>query len=79
LVRNLGEALTKRPSDLSHEELVEIARLLYAHRRSFRLDKQGKAVAGALGIPDQRLVGLVQEAWKKASLPPMEVSHDDAA
>jgi hypothetical protein len=77
LVRNLGGALTKRPSDLSHEELVEIARLLYAHRRSFRLDKQSKAVAGALGISPERLVELVREAQEKASLP-MEVGYDDA-
>jgi hypothetical protein len=77
LVRNLGGALMKRPCDLSHEELVEIARLLYAHRRSFRLDKQSREVAGALGIPPERLVELVQEAREKASLP-MEASGDDA-
>jgi len=78
LVRNLGQALTKPPEDLSHDELVEIARLLYAHRRSFRLDKQSHAVADALGISPEQLVELVQEAQKKASLP-MEVSYDDAA
>jgi helicase len=66
LVRNLGEALKKHPSDLSREELVEIARLLYSHRRSFRLDKKSRAVAGALGISPEELVQLVQEAQKKA-------------
>jgi hypothetical protein len=77
-VRNLGEALTKRPSELSHEELVEIARLLYAHRRSFRLDKQSRAVASALGISPERLAELVREARKKDT-PPMEASDDDAS
>jgi predicted DNA-binding protein (UPF0251 family) len=78
LVRNLGQALTKSPEDLSHEELVEIARLLYGHRRSFYLDEKSQKVADALGISANQLVKLVQEAQQKASLPPMEVSHDDA-
>jgi superfamily II DNA/RNA helicase len=69
LVRNLGEALMKSPGDLSHQELVEIARLLYGHRRSFHLDKQSRAVADALGISPEQLVALVQEAQKKASHP----------
>jgi superfamily II DNA/RNA helicase len=77
LVRNLGEALKKHPNDLSHEELVEIARLLYAHRRSFRLDKQSRAVASALGVSPERLAELVREAQKKDT-PPMEASDDDA-
>jgi superfamily II DNA or RNA helicase len=77
LVRNLGGALTKSPEDLSREELLEIARLLYGHRRSFRLDKQSRAVANALGISPERLVGLVREAQEKASLP-TEVGDDDA-
>jgi len=78
LVRNLGEALTKRPSELSHEELVEIARLLYAHRRSFRLDKQSRAVASALGVSPERLAELVREAQQK-DISQMEASDDDAS
>jgi hypothetical protein len=78
LVRNLGQVLMKHPQDLSYEEQVEIARLLYGHRRSFRLDKQSHQVASALGISPERLVELVQEAQKKASLPPLEVDDGDA-
>jgi replicative superfamily II helicase len=78
LVRNLGQALTKSPEDLSHEELVEIFRLLYGHRRSFRLDKRSKEVASALGISPEELVQLVQEAQEKASLALLEAGNDDA-
>ncbi len=78
LVRNLGEALMKRPADLSQEELLEIARLLYGHRRPFRLDERSRRVASALGVSPEGLVQLVREAQEKASLTPVEAGSDDA-